>query len=147
MNVTVYNMNVFGKSIYNDDTVDDYYDSRFICIHSNNWVHSLPHFDRPHNNVLNLNFDDVDVDCVKTVQWFNNTTKTITARKMTTKQAKQILDFVGNSTDIHVYCAKGKSRSTAVAKYLLDRKNIDSSHIVEYNHYVYNTLKEADVQD
>ena len=147
MNVTVYSMNNFSKSEYTDDTVDSYYQSRFICIHSNNWVHSLPHFDKPHNNVLNLSFDDVETDSVKTVQWFNNTTKTITARKMTANQAKQILDFVGDSNDIHVYCAKGKSRSMAVAKYLLDRKNLDSSHIVEYNRYVYNTLRDVDVQN
>ena len=147
MKITVYSMNSFLSSIYNDDTVDGYQNSCFICIHSKNWVHSLPHFDRPHKNVLDMFFDDTDKDGTKTVKWFGGKEKTISTYKITLEQAKEILNFTENYKDIHIYCAKGKSRSTAVAKYLLDKNSEDSNHIKEFNHYVYEILKEADVQN
>jgi predicted protein tyrosine phosphatase len=147
MKVTTYSMNEFLVSKYTDDNVDEFVDSKFICIHSQDWVHSLAHFDRPHNNVLSITFDDTDCDCIKSVEWFDGSQKMFAAYKITPLQAKEILDFVGDCEDVHVYCAKGKSRSTAVAKYLLDRKKKNSKHIREFNYFVYTVLREANVQD
>lgn len=139
-------MNQFMNTTpYNDSNIDLFDKEYFICIHSNGWVHSLSHFDKPHNNVLDIRFDDVDSDGVKQVQWFGGTMKEIAVKKMTTIQAKEIVEFIDgipNDATLHIYCAKGKSRSTAIAKFTEEYKNntfLDISH----NQYVYNMLKEV----
>lgn len=126
----------------NDETLasQDYY----ICIHSTGWIHSIPVFKHNHKNVLNLWFDDVEVTGLKTITWFNNTQRTIFATACSDDTAKQIINFISsipaNST-IHVYCAKGRSRSVAVANYI--RQFVNNEDIADsgHNNHVFNLLK------
>jgi predicted protein tyrosine phosphatase len=138
-------MNQFLNMHYNDNNVDSFEREYFICVHSNGWVHSISHFDMPHNNVLDIKFDDVDSDGTKHVQWFGGTMKEITVKKLTIGQAKEIVEFIDNVPDdatLHIYCAKGKSRSTAIAKFAEEYRNNNTLDI-SHNQYVYNMLKEV----
>ncbi len=66
------------------------------------------------DNVLNLEFDDVNEDIVI---WKGHTFYGITD-----EQAEQIVDFIEKhkGKDFYIHCRAGKSRSIAVATYILD---------------------------
>ncbi len=137
-------MNQFLNMHYTDNNVDSFEQEYFICVHSNGWVHSISHFDMPHNNVLDIKFDDVDSDGTKHVQWFGGTMKEITVKKLTVDQAKEIVEFIDkvpNDATLHIYCAKGKSRSTAIAKFVEEYRN-NSTLDISHNQYVYTMLRE-----
>lgn len=114
-----------------------------IGIHSNGWIHSKEIFPSS-NNVLNLWFEDVEKTGLKAIQWFNNTQRVIYATACSDNQAKQIIDFIRKIPDnatLHIYCAKGQSRSVAVANYI--KKYINNETIDEGNHnkHVYRLLE------
>lgn len=134
VNVKTYAM----KDISNLDSKDF-----VIGIHSNGWIHSKEVFP-PSNNVLNLWFEDVEKSGLKAIQWFNNTQRIIYATACSSEQAIKIVNFIKkipNHSTLHIYCAKGKSRSVAVANYVrkyINNEIIDDS---EHNKYVYCLLE------
>ena len=78
----------------NDQSVDQYNNEFFICLNATGWKHAIPYFKESHNNVINLYFDDVEHDGPKEIQWFNNTTKNIDAKAITTNQARELKTFI-----------------------------------------------------
>ena len=140
MKVNVYNQDVFkSTTIYNDTNVENSTNEYFICINSSGNIHAIPHFKNKHFNVLNCYFDDTDKDRIKVsgdIVYF--------ARACTDKQAKEIksfIDTIPRDANVHVYCAKGKSRSTAVSKFIEEYKGIEhKTEFKTYNSYVYNLL-------
>ena len=66
------------------------------------------------DNVLNLEFDDVNEDIVI---WKGHTFYGITD-----EQAEQIVDFIEKhkGKDFYIHCRAGRSRSAAICRYLLD---------------------------
>ncbi|MEK9804747.1 MAG: hypothetical protein VW551_00440 [Euryarchaeota archaeon] len=115
-----------------------------IGVHSNgNWIHSEPIMkDAP--NVLNLKFEDVEKTGLKAIQWYNNTQKIIYATACSNSQAEQIVRFIRKIPEgatLHVYCAKGKSRSVAVANYVRKYYNNETVDDSGHNKHVYNLLE------
>lgn len=134
INVKVYSKKDFEQTIFNDNTVNQYPLDYFICINATGFVHSIPHFKIEHPNVLNCYFDDTEVDTVKFDTIFNIS---FDARACTVGQATEIKQFINRipkDATLHIYCSKGKSRSTAVAKFA------GKDDIVNYNKHVYNLL-------
>lgn len=140
INVKVYSKDVFeSTTLVNDITVKDSPDY-FICVNSSGYIHSIPYFKDSHQNVLNCFFDDVNSDQAKFDVIFNIE---FSAKACTQDQALEIKNFVDNIPDnstLHIYCAKGKSRSTAIAKFVHEYKNKIDSDITQYNDHVYNLL-------
>ncbi len=129
-----------------DETVDRFISEYFICLNATGWKHAEPFFKQPHKNVINLYFDDVEQDGLKEVPWFNNTTKTIDARAITVEQAKELKTFIEaipNNSTVHVYCAKGRSRSAAVEAYISETRNNVKLDLPGMNPRVYKLLKEV----
>jgi predicted protein tyrosine phosphatase len=95
-------------------------------------------------NVLNLKFEDVEKTGLKAIKWYNNTQRIIYAIACSDKQAKQIVDFIKripNDSTLHIYCAKGKSRSVAIANYV--RKYYNNQEIDDsgHNKHVFSLLE------
>ena len=125
--INVYSQNDFvekmyrlGLYSYNVNEVKD--DKAFISIigteecrkyyleeDTNHWFSNCTE-----DNVLNLEFDDVNEEEVK---WNN-----IILKGMSDRQAEQIVDFIEKhkGKDFYIHCRAGKSRSIAVATYILD---------------------------
>lgn len=107
-----------------DDTnVDEFIEYAFICINDTrgDYYHNSL-FKQIHHNVLNLWFDDVEHD-----GGIAPTNKEET-RAFTTRQAKQIVEFLDSNKSIDnliVHCAAGISRSGAVGRFALDYLNGD----------------------
>jgi len=130
----------------NDQSVDQYNNEFFICLNATGWKHAVPYFKESHNNVINLYFDDVEHDGPKEIQWFNNTTKTIDAKAITTTQAKELKTFINaipNNAVVHVHCTKGVSRSAAVDAYMNETRNNKILDLPGMNNRVYKLLKEV----
>jgi predicted protein tyrosine phosphatase len=140
MKINVYNQDNFRKlSGFSDSNVDSFVNDYFICINSTGSYYSIPVFKLKHPNVLNMYFDDTEKNKVKTagdIVYF--------AIACTDNDAKEITDFIDkipDNSNIHIYCAKGKSRSTAVAKFIEEYRKIDNkTQFKIYNLYVYNLL-------
>jgi predicted protein tyrosine phosphatase len=140
MKINVYNQDNFRiSSGFSDSNVDSFVDDYFICINSTGSYYSTPVFKINHPNVLNIYFDDTEKDKIKIagdIVYF--------ATACTDKDAKIIKDFIDkipDNSNIHVYCAKGKSRSTAVAKFIEEYKKINNkTQFKIYNLYIYNLL-------
>ena len=140
MKVNIYNQDLFKSTTsYNDENVEVDATQYFICINSSAYIHSVPHFHKKHFNVHNSFFDDTEYDRIKVsgdIVYF--------ARACTSSQAKAIKEFIDtipSNANVHIYCAKGKSRSTAVGKFVEEYKNIEHKTAFKtYNSYVYNLL-------
>jgi predicted protein tyrosine phosphatase len=66
------------------------------------------------------------------------------ARACTLEQAveiKNFIDVVPDKSTLHIYCSKGKSRSTAVSKFVEEYKNNKTVEYENYNQHVYTILK------
>lgn len=116
-NAIVTNKRQFGKVadlLYNQDNI------AFISIESTSDVADYYHYkDNKHylpsgDNVLNLEFDDVD----NTLQIAENKW----ARTISEEQAEQIVDFIERHLgyDFIIHCRAGKSRSQAIYRYIMD---------------------------
>lgn len=140
MKVNVYNQDIFkSTSIYNDSNVENRLDQYFICINSSGYIHSIPHFHKEHFNVHNTFFDDTEYDRIKVSGDIVYFAKACTDNQA--KSIKQFIDTIPEHADVHVYCAKGKSRSTAVAKFIEEYKGVENkTEFKTYNSYVYNLL-------
>jgi hypothetical protein len=140
MKVTVYpQFNFYSTTLFNDGNVESSLNDYFICINSSGHIHSVPHFKHSHHNVLNMYFDDTDCDKIKVsgnIVYY--------ARVCTQEQAKEIKQFVKvipQDANVHVYCAKGKSRSTAVGKFVENYHNFPvKTEYKTYNEFLYNLL-------
>ncbi len=148
LKIFVYSLENFKNQGIDDKNLsqDDYY----IGIHSSGWIHSISVFKQDHRNVLNLWFDDVESDCLKIIDWFNNTHRIIYARACTVDQASQLIKFINKipfGASLHIYCAKGQSRSPAVANFVrkyLNKEQIDPDG---HNKHVFRLLENAWLTD
>jgi len=109
-------------------------------------------FKGEHDNVLNLDFDDITEPSKETEYG--------TAYGITDEQAKQILEFFEKNQDKRhwfIHCHAGKSRSMAVGNYLVNKWNKLhggpgtwgrlhklNGGILGQNMFVYNKLKDND---
>jgi predicted protein tyrosine phosphatase len=140
MTVTVYpQFNFYATTLFDDSNVENSLNNYFICINSSGHIYSVPHFKQRHPNVLNMYFDDTDRDKLKVsgnIVYY--------ARVCTREQAKEIkcfVDTIPQDAEVHVYCAKGKSRSTAVGKFVEDYLNLPfKTEYKSYNQFLYNLL-------
>lgn len=131
--------NFYKNTKFNDQNVDQYLDDYFICVNSSGHIHSVPHFKQSHANVLNLYFDDTERNKIKVTG--NLVYYAIACTEKQAKTIKEFIDTIPESATVHIYCAKGKSRSTAIGKFIEDYKNIfPKTEFNSYNSYVYNLL-------
>lgn len=111
-----------------------------------------PHyFKENHENVLNVEFDDITRD----VEYFEmrddgDHSEPLVARGITRETAEEIVKFIDahKEMDIMVHCRAGKSRSQAVARYVLDfypmhRETNPDNPCILYNIHTYAKLKKA----
>lgn len=140
MTVTVYpQFKFYATTQFNDDNVEGASADYFICINSSGHIHSVPHFKLPHPNVLNMYFDDTDCDKIKVSGDIIYYARVCTHEQAT--QIKQFVDAIPQQARVHVYCAKGKSRSTAVGKFVEDYKNLPTkTEYKTYNQFLYKLL-------
>ena len=130
------------NTVFNDSTVDNYKNDYFICVNATGDMYAIPHFKLPHNNVLNIAFDDTDVDQYKSCPK-GDEEHIYFSKACTVDQAIEIKKFIDNIPDnsnIHVYCAKGRSRSTAIANFIEEYRNKGDKIYEFYNQYLYNLL-------
>lgn len=143
MNVYAYNRTDFINLGVNDDNIEntkDYY----VSILSSGGPKGVPIFNRPHDNLFMIRFDDV-LESGK--MWGKDINGYYDAVAITIEQAKLLHGFLSNipeSGNVHVHCVYGKSRTGAVAKYLQEYRlatvyNIELDHV---NQRVYSLLEE-----
>jgi len=107
-------------------------------------------FSADHDNVLNVNFDDIDED----VRTFDGKdygfTGTLTARGLTPETAERIVRFIEDhkQMDFLIHCRAGKSRSQGVVRYILDFypgpfQTNPANPCRMYNTHVYAGLRKA----
>jgi predicted protein tyrosine phosphatase len=129
----------YNTTLFNDSNVEQFKHDFFICLNSSGNVHSIPHFKFNHYNVLNTYFDDTDVNRIKvsgqTVYY------AIACTKEQARIIKQFIDLIPENSTIHIYCAKGESRSPAVAKFIKEYNGLISENYTTYNRHVYNLLR------
>ena len=106
----------------NDDNIENITDIAFISIigtpeclkyyldesGTKHW------FNKNHDNVLNLDFDDISVD---EIEWEGHIFK-----GMSMEQAQQLFDFIENNIDksFKIHCRAGFSRSQGVGAFIND---------------------------
>lgn len=124
--ISVYSQNDFEVKMYslglNNDNVERQTDKAFIqIIGTPECLKKYLEEDTKHwfnnsnvDNVLNLAFDDIDVDTLI----YND----IHFYGISDKQAEDIVNFIEKhkGKNIYISCRAGKSRSQAVARYILD---------------------------
>ena len=146
LTIQVYSRYGFEEvTTFTDQNLDEFPNEYFICIHATGWIHAIPYFKQPHKNVLNLVFDDVEKDRKK---WIHEYVPiTYNAIACTENQAilmKRFIDNIPDNSTVHVYCAKGQSRSPAVAAFIEEHRNKNQHskfHNYKYNQHVYNLLR------
>jgi predicted protein tyrosine phosphatase len=140
MKINVYNQNNFRESSgFNDSNVEQFPNDYFICINSTGSIYANPIFKIDHFNVLNMYFDDTEKNKIKISD--NNVYFAIACTDIKAKQIKNFIDTIPEISIVHIYCAKGKSRSPAIAKFIEEYKNIDKKiNFNYYNVYLYNLL-------
>lgn len=121
----------FCKSLHlNDDNIETNQDYAFISIIGTPQVideylgeYGTKHyFNANHNNVLNLDFDDVSKDRDFEYQTLNGETKVIRVKAMSEEQAEQCLEFIENNIGktFIIHCRAGVSRSQAFFRFITD---------------------------
>lgn len=141
MKVNVYPQFVFYKSSqFDDSNVEQFNSEYFICLNSTGNIYSIPHFKNNHFNVLNMYFDDTDVNRIKVsgnivyYAWACTQTQARTIRNF--------IEIIPENATVHIYCAQGKSRSPAVAKFIEEYKNLNTdNNYYTFNSHVYNLLR------
>lgn len=111
-------------------------DEYYISILSTGGPYGIPIF-KQSPNIFTMSFDDVQHDCLKSkypdgvgLRW---------AKAMTASQADDLCEFIRKIPDhsiINVHCARGHSRSKAIAFAIENKPN------TRYNLLVYNLIKE-----
>jgi hypothetical protein len=139
MKIKIYDQEDFKKTTnYTDDNVDQYDDQFFICINSTGNIHAVPHFRKDHINVINTYFDDTEYDRIKVSGDIVYYAKACTISQA--KNIKKFIDTIPKHATVHIYCAKGKSRSPAVKKFIEDYKGLEKSFYPSFNKHVYRIL-------
>lgn len=95
-----------------DDCKKGYLEARNPDANDEHW------FNFDHDNVINLNFDDIDKE-----EYISKTNEGIfTYKSISDDQAKQLVLFIEKNKDknFYIHCRAGKSRSQAVVRYILD---------------------------
>lgn len=143
----------------NDNNVESFNDFAFISIactlnapeHHRQGKFDPPHyFQSPHPNVLNIDFDDVESECL----WQHNGECGKYA-PLNGEQAKQLYDFILQhiGKNFYIHCAAGISRSQAVGKFI--REFFPNYNYIEnpnnkertHNSLVYTLLKREYYKD
>ena len=106
---------------WNDDTIDMITDTAIvsICNTDGSMIHW---FNKPHDNVLNIDFDDSTFDDEEAGIY-----------SITEQQASQIVDFFENHAHVQnfvVHCEAGISRSAAVAVCFVDYLHMNGARDV-----------------
>ena len=140
INIAIYNRNEFieylNKNQLSDNTVP-YIDEYFISILPTGGPKGVRIFEEDHSNVITLVFDDVLIDELKDKH--PDGEGFFTAKAFTTEQAillNKFIDSIDITKKINIHCVEGKSRSTSIARYILETKTY-------MNSTVYNQLKET----
>ena len=84
-------------------------------------------FKKDHNNVINLNFDDIIQD-----EMVSNTTEgTFTYRCISKEDAARLYKFIESNIghDFIIHCRAGKSRSQAIARFICDHYNYENGRL------------------
>lgn len=131
-----------------DSNVEQMNDSAFISIIGtkeclDNYLHegATEHFFKSdHDNVINLDFDDVDSDCEHEGVHFSGISK---------EQAMRLVIFIDrastlNCKDVYVHCRAGISRSRAVAEYIARHYSMHydgQERKLSYNHLNHGVLR------
>lgn len=140
MKIRIYPQFEFYKTApFDDSNVEQCSHDFFICLNSSGSAHGVPHFKFNHYNVLNTYFDDTDSNRIKVsgqIVYY-----AVACSRVQASMIKQFVDTIPDDSTVHIYCAKGKSRSPAVAKFISEYKNLNSQQYPTYNSYVYNLLR------
>lgn len=134
ININVYSKEQFENANFYDDNIDLFPNDYFICINATGYIHSVPHFKKDHQRVLNCYFDDTDKDVTKFDNIFNLSFDAKALREDQAIAIKHFINGIPEGSNLHIYCPKGKSRSTAVAKFA------GKEGITTYNQHVYTLL-------
>ncbi len=147
MPITIYKYSrpELEKSGFNDENILHLKNNYFICVNATGNIHSVPYFKKEHNNVLNIQFDDTDVDQYKSCPSVTHGEEDIVylAKACTEELAlevKRFIDKIPSNAVVHVICTKGKSRSTAISNFISEYRNNESKIYEDYNIFVYNLL-------
>lgn len=140
INIKIYSRKQIEECGINDKNIDQHPLDYFLCINATGHLDSIPYFKKNNLKVLNLYFDDTDVDRIKIDDDLNIEYPAIACKKHQAEQIKKFIKSLPEKSNLHIYCTKGKSRSTAVAKFAHEFKNKKKSEIEVYNHHVYNLL-------
>lgn len=143
MKINVYSQDNFRLLGFNDDNVENLTNDYFICINStgsnNVSMYNVPIFKKKHLNVINLWFDDTEKNKIKIagdIIYF--------AIACSINQARMIRNFINDipiDATVHIYCAKGQSRSPAIRKFIEDYRNLSiKTEYNFYNSYLYELL-------
>lgn len=109
------------KNGLTSNNVGERYDDAFISINSTDGVQAdyfekpqIHYFDGKSDNVLNMEFDDIENDQLEH--------EGVLFYGITKIQAKRIVDFIENhkGKNFYIHCKAGKSRSQGVCRYILD---------------------------
>jgi len=111
----------------NDENIEYQTDIAIISINDNsNSFWGIPFFNVDHLNVLNLKFDDVDVDIKE-------------CKAFTREQALKTIDFLSsqkNRKTLLIHCAAGISRSGAIGQFAIHYLNGDKEHFRLKNSHI-----------
>ena len=123
LKVLVYSHCEFDQLCYvnkwDDDNVEDLNSKAFISIIGTNECQKYyleeeeyHWFKQNHNNVLNLEFDDIEEDINYNGHIF---------KSMNEKDAEKIVNFIENNIGktFYIHCRAGRSRSQAIFKYIV----------------------------
>lgn len=141
INVKTYSrLQIAKETEFKDSTLKNFPNDFFICINATGMLHSIPHFKKEHPNVINLYFDDTEIDKEK---WLGPIK--YTAKACTKEQALEIVNFVDeipNDSTVHIYCTRGESRSPAIGIFIKEYRNKESNvEKSDYiNYFLYNLL-------
>ena len=143
MNVTTYSKIDF-LALEKPNTANEYY----ISILPTGGPYCEPIFLEDTNNIITMVFDETDNNSI--IKYDPDIGDYHFVRCFTREQAikmHEFLDKISNDSNVHIHCVFGYSRSTAIAKYLVDYKGASSPSVLTgHNHTVYellvNTMKD-----
>ena len=126
-----------------DSTVENFKEEFFISIISSGGPMAEPVFFQMHNNVLTIQFDDVDADVRK---WGRDMQDYVEAKTITEEQASILVKFIDNIPNfarVNIHCVYGISRTGAVAKFLEEYRGAEiySQQLDDLNGRVFSLLK------
>ena len=115
---------------WNDSNLPD--NAAFIsicCTETDNSSYETHLLSDNHDNVINLDFDDINGYTLKDQFPDDERVKDNSARGINDEQGLQLVKFIENNIgkDIYVHCSAGVSRSQGVVKFILEYKESDTN--------------------